>query len=444
MRNLVFRCIVFFVGIFFIFLSFSFSLSSKEDLKKLRVNKSRIERRITDLAEFGKNPQGGISRVAFSDADILGRSYIVSQMKEAGLKVRIDEAGNIIGRKKGSDPGLPPILIGSHTDSVPSGGKFDGAVGVIDALECAQVFFDQGIMLRHPLDVVVFTDEEGGLIGSKAMVGELTETALDVVSHSGKTVREGILAIGGDPAQLSKVVRKKGDIKAFIEIHIEQGSILESKDLDIGIVEGIVGINWWDVTIEGFSNHAGTTPMNMRHDALLAAARLVIAVNDAVTSEPGRQVGTVGRIRAEPGAPNVIPGKVVMSLEIRDLSTGNINRFFEKIKNAAGEIAKKSGTKISFLPIDATAIPAPTDIRIRKCLEESCRDLGLASLFMPSGAGHDAQNMTRITPTGLIFVPSAGGVSHSPMEYTRLEDIVNGANVLLHTILRIDQGALDE
>jgi N-carbamoyl-L-amino-acid hydrolase len=413
--------------------------SNADQTKTLKVNTIRLEQRIDKLAEYGKTPEGGANRVAFSDEDIQSRKYLLAIMKEAGLEVHIDEAGNIIGRREGTDSSLPPIMFGSHTDTVPHGGKFDGAVGVLGAIECAQVLAENSIKTRHPLEVVVFTDEEGGLIGSKAIIGTLTPEALKVVSHSGKTVREGILALGGNPDALGKTTRKKGDIKAFIEIHIEQGSTLVSQNIDIGVVEGIVGINWWDVTIEGFSNHAGTTPMDKRQDALLAAAHFIIAVNKVATGVPGRQVGTVGRIRAEPGAPNVIPGKVIMSLEFRDLSAEKIKSLFEKIKKEAKTIAEKSGTKISFSPIAATAVPTPTDPAISKIIAESADELGLSSLFMPSGAGHDAQDMAKISPTGMIFVPSIGGVSHSPKEFTPIEDVANGTNVLLHTILKIDK-----
>jgi N-carbamoyl-L-amino-acid hydrolase len=235
------------------------------------------------------------------------------------------------------------------------------------------------------------------------------------------------------------VLRKKGEIEAFLEIHIEQGRVLEDTDIDIGVVEGIVGICWWDVTVEGFSNHAGTTPMNRRQDALLAAAQFVLAVNRIVTSVPGSQVGTVGCIRAEPGAPNVIPGKVVMSLELRDLSAEKIFSLFEMIKKEAAAIADSTETRFFFDPIDAMAIPAPTDPAIREKIAGAARELRLSTHYMPSGAGHDAQDMAKIAPTGMIFIPSVGGVSHSPREFSKIEDIVNGANVLLQTILRIDR-----
>jgi len=420
-------------------LLFFHASADADQTKTLKVNPTRLEQRIEKLAEYGKTPEGGVNRVAFSEKDIQSREYIRSLMKEAGLKIHIDEAGNIIGRMDGKDPSLPPIAFGSHTDTVPHGGKFDGAAGVLTAIECVQVLAENSVKTRHPLEVIVFTDEEGGLIGSKAIIGTLTSEALEVTSHSGKTVREGILSLGGDPDALDKIVRKKGDLTAFIEIHIEQGSRLASKGIDIGVVKGIVGINWWDVTIEGFANHAGTTPMDKRQDALLAAAHLIIAVNKVVTGVPGRQVGTVGRIKAEPGAPNVIPGKVVMSLELRDLSAEKIDSLFQEILKEADIIAKKTDTKISFSPIEATAVPSLTDPSIKKIIAEAAAELGLSYLLMPSGAGHDAQSMAKITPTGMIFVPSIGGVSHSPKEFTPSKDIANGANVLLHTILKIDR-----
>jgi N-carbamoyl-L-amino-acid hydrolase len=409
------------------------------EIEDMRINRERLERCIAELAEFGKTSEGGVHRVAYSQEDIESRMYVVHLMSEAGLEVSVDEAGNILGRRKGADSKLPPIVFGSHTDTVPHGGKYDGAVGVLSAIECAHVLLENGIQTRHPLEVVVFTDEEGGLVGSRAMNGSLTPEALNEVSHSGKTVREGIVALGGNPDRLDNVRRKKGEIKAFLEIHIEQGRVLEDKGLDIGVVEGIVGIAWWDVTVEGFSNHAGTTPMNMRQDALLAAAQFVLAVNRIVTSVPGSQVGTVGRIRAEPGAPNVIPGKVVMSLELRDLSAEKIFSLFEQIEKEAVSIADSTKTRFFFDPIDAMAVPAPTDPAIREKIAESARELGLSTHFMPSGAGHDAQDMAKIAPTGMIFIPSIGGVSHSPREFSKIEDIVNGANVLLLTILKIDR-----
>jgi N-carbamoyl-L-amino-acid hydrolase len=404
----------------------------------LRVNGKRIMDHILALAEFGKNPQGGVSRVAYSDADKQGREYVLGLLREAKLEVTIDAAGNLIGRRRGGETGLTPLLIGSHIDTVPEGGNYDGVVGSIGAIEVAQTLAENNVTTRHPLEVVIFQNEEGGLIGSRAMDGELTEKELDLVSRSGKTIREGIKFIGGDTTKLADVRRRKGDIAAYLELHIEQGGILDSEKIKIGVVEGIVGINWWDVTIEGFANHAGTTAMNNRQDALLAAARFIEAVNRIVTSVPGRQVGTVGRINALPSAPNVIPGKVVLSLELRDLDATKINMLFERIQAEAQKIAADSKTKFDFKEINVN-IPAPTDPRIRSSISDAARELGLSTKLMPSGAGHDAQDMARLGPAGMIFVPSVGGISHSPREFSHPEDIANGANVLLHTLLKFDR-----
>jgi N-carbamoyl-L-amino-acid hydrolase len=415
----------------------SLSLRDSSAQTPLRVNGDRIMKHINALAEFGKNPQGGVSRVAYSDADKQGREYVLGLLREAKLDASIDAAGNLIGRRAGSASGLKPLLIGSHIDTVPEGGNYDGVVGSMGAIEVAQTLAENNVSLRHPLEVVIFQNEEGGLIGSRAMDGELTERELDLVSRSGKTIRNGIKFIGGDPSQLAGVRRNKDDIAAYLELHIEQGAYLDTEKIKIGVVEGIVGINWWDVTIEGFANHAGTTAMNNRQDALLAAAQFIEAVNRIVTSVPGRQVGTVGRINALPGAPNVIPGKVVLSLELRDLDAAKINMLYEKIRAEAQQIAAASKTKFDFKEINVN-IPAPTDTRIRSLIAEAARELGLSTKLMPSGAGHDAQDMARLGPVGMIFVPSVGGISHSPREFSHPEDIANGANVLLHTVLKLD------
>lgn len=403
--------------------------------QQMRINEQRLMTHIRGLAEFGTNPQGGVSRVAYSDADKQGREYVMGLMKDAQLDVSIDAAANIIGRRAGRVNKLPPLLIGSHIDTVPEGGNYDGVVGSLGAIEVAQTLAENKITLRHPLEVVIFQNEEGGLIGSRAMNGELTEKELDLVSRSGKTIREGIKFIGGDPSKLGEVKRER--IGAYLELHIEQGNTLESEKINIGVVEGIVGINWWDVTIEGFANHAGTTAMNNRQDALLAAARFIQAVNRIVTSVPGRQVGTVGRINALPGAPNVIPGKVVLSLELRDLDAAKIKSLYDKIYAEAQQIATESRTKFDFQEINVNT-PAPTNQFMRSHITEAAHALGLTTKLMPSGAGHDAQDMAKLGAVGMIFVPSVGGISHSPREFSHPADIANGANVLLHTVVRFD------
>ena len=408
----------------------------------IRADADRIQERINDLSRFGTNPEGGVSRVAFSQADIDGRAHLVRWMDELGLDVHVDTAANIIGRRAGTDSSLPPIMFGSHIDSVPGGGNYDGQVGVVAALEVIALLNENEITTRHPLEVVSFTDEEGGLTGSRAMIGKLTDAALTVKTHSGLTVGEGIKAVGGDPARLDEAARKPGDIHAFVELHIEQGAILEEGDIDIGVVQGIVGIRWWTITVEGIANHAGTTPMNRRRDAMVSAAHLTLGVNRIANELDGRQVATVGSIQAFPGAPNVIPGKVEMSLEIRDLDSAKIQHVFDLIEAEAQQIAETDNTTISFEEVDVASPPAPTDERMRGIIASTAESLGFSYQLMPSGAGHDSQDMAMITPTGMIFVPSVGGISHSPKEFTSAEDMANGASVLFHTVLAIDNGAL--
>lgn len=406
---------------------------------QLKVNETRLEQRILDLAQFGLQKNGETERVAFSDADVAAQQWVLSQLTEIGLETHIDFAGNIIGLRKGSDAREKPISFGSHIDRVPNGGNYDGCVGSMAALEVLQVLNENKVKTKHPLEIIIFSNEEGGVMGSRAIVGHLNKTAFPIKNSTGYTMAEGIMRLGGDTSRIAEVSRRKGDIAAFLELHIEQGGLLEKQNLDIGIVEGIVGLKWWNVEFTGFANHAGTTPMNSRQDALLAAAKFITAVNETARSLEGRQVATVGRITAEPGAPNVIPGKVVTSLEIRDLSSKVIEDVFKAIKEKAAHIAKISGVAIQFTALDTTADPAIMDASIQQEIENSINSLGLTYKFMPSGAGHDAQDMALITPTGMIFVPSKGGISHSPKEFTAAADMANGANVLLKTILALDK-----
>jgi N-carbamoyl-L-amino-acid hydrolase len=401
-----------------------------------------MESRIVALSKFGGNADGGVDRVAYSDADIEARAYMIAEMEKTGLAVHIDFAGNIIGRRAGKNPTLPPIMFGSHIDSVPGGGNYDGNVGTIGALEAIDLMNAASIITDHPLEMVIFADEEGGTVGSMAMAGILSEAALKDISSSGYSRGDGVDRIGGDQTRLSDAKRTT-PIHAFMELHIEQGGFLEAKKLNIGIVEGIVGIKWWTVTVEGTANHGGTTPMPGRRDSLVAASKLVIAINERATAMEGRQVATVGKIAAFPGAPNVIPGRVEFSLEIRDLESKKMSHVFDVIQSEAKRVEAETGLKISFEASNVNIHPAPTNVKVRSLVEQSINDLGLSYQYMPSGAGHDAQDMAPITPTGMIFVPSRGGLSHSPKEYTSPNDMANGADVLLRTILKLDQTSFD-
>ena len=405
----------------------------------LSVNAQRIESRIFELAKFGKDANGHGYRVAYTKGDIEGRAWFMELMKKAGLDPTIDAAGNIIGKRKGKNPSLKPIGFGSHIDMVPDGGNYDGTLGSISALEIIEIMNENNVITKHPLEVIIFGNEEGGTIGSKAMVGGLTSDGLQQKSQSGLTMAEGIKAIGGNPDSIQSCIRKKGDFHAWVELHIEQGGILEKEKIQIGVVEGIVGIVHWEVTVEGFANHAGSTPMNMRQDALLAASKFILTVNEVINSVKGNQVGTVGKIAVTPGAYNVIPGKVVLGLEIRDLSSEKIEMLFNEIEKRAATIAKDFKTTISFLRQSNESKPALTNKALQQTINTSAKALGFSTKFMQSGAGHDSQHIASIAPAAMIFIPSVGGISHSPKEFSKATDMANGANVLLQTILKLDK-----
>jgi len=335
-------------------------------------------------------------------------------------------------------PDAAPIMLGSHVDTVPNGGKYDGALGSLAAIEAAQVMEDSGYRNTHPIEAVIWCDEERGLTGSQAFVGDLSEESLARRRPEGDTLAEGIGRIGGDPSRIREAAHRPGDIAAYVELHVEQGGVLDQSGIEIGIVEGIVGIWHYDVTITGFPNHAGTTPMDQRQDAMLAAAEIVLAVNREVRAHEGRQVGTVGRIDVEPNAPNVVPGRVTLTVELRDLSDEKPDLIWQHLAAQTDEIARRYDTQVTHEMV-AEGHPALSTPRIRETIAASASALGLSAHSMPSGAGHDAQELARIGPMGMIFVPSVDGISHSPLEYTKPEDVVNGGNVLLHTVLRLDQ-----
>ena len=410
------------------------SLRSQEDS---RVDSARVNRHLAELSAFGVTAEGTM-RVAYSDADLAGRRYAMDLMRAAGLSPRIDAAGNILGRRPGTEPGRPAILIGSHIDSVTNGGNYDGDVGSMAAIEVAQTLNDRNLRTRHPVEVVIFQNEEGGTVGSKLMSSGLGDEEFDRVMRSGISVRDGIPRLGGDLSRLAEARRAPGDYLCFLELHIEQGGVLDAAGIDIGVVEGIVGLRWFEVTFTGFANHAGTTPMDKRQDAMLAAAHFTVGVNEAIRSEPGRQVATVGRMIVTPGTTNIVPGAVMLTIDLRDLSVDTLTRFTTRFEALGQRIAGETGTTFA-MRATSTNEPAPTDPRLQRQISSEAERLGLTHRTMPSGAGHDAQEIARIAPIGMIFVPSVGGVSHSPKELTHPEDVANGANVLLRTVLSVDR-----
>ena len=401
------------------------------------VDGDRLNAMLADFRRFGGGPDGGTTRLAYSDDDLACREYATGVMERAGLEVSVDLAGNLIGRRAGTDPDALPIIVGSHIDTVPAGGSYDGHVGSAAAIEVALTLRDRGIALRHPLEVVIFPNEEGGKTGSRALVGRVAPFELDIVTASGFTIGDGTARIGGDPARFAEAQREPGSMAGFLELHIEQGAFLEADGIQIGVVEGIVGIRRWNVTVTGMQNHAGTTPMSRRRDALVAAADVILAVNEVANAMPGRQVATVGRIEAVPGAPNVVPGVVRATIEIRDLEMDKIALVFAEIERRVRAIESDRDVTIALVHF-YESLAAPTDPRFRDIVEESANALGYTSVRMPSGAGHDAQSMAELGPVGMIFVPSRAGISHSPDEYSAPDDITRGTNVLLGSVLALD------
>jgi beta-ureidopropionase / N-carbamoyl-L-amino-acid hydrolase len=412
----------------------------------LRVDARALRERIEKLSTFGRPAGGtfadGVSRIAYSDADIEGRRYVMGLMTAAGLRPSIDPAGNIFARRPGTESGLPPILFGSHIDSVPNGGNFDGDLGSLSALGVLEALQAADVRARHPLEMVVWAHEEGfafgrGLACSRIVAGEIAAADMDEV-WNGMRRGEAIRRIGGNPDRILEARRPKGAHHCYLELHIEQGGTLERAGVPVGVVEGIVAIDKYDAVVTGFANHAGTTPIAERHDAMLAAAHLTVAVRDAVTRLPGRQVGTVGHIEVTPNSPNVIPGLARLSIELRDLSPQKLVAMMDDIRARAREIAANTQTAIEFTQT-MRAAPAGADGDVQRAIERAGRALGLGTSRLPSGAGHDAQMMAQLGPMGMIFVPSVGGVSHSPKELTRWEDCARGADVLLRTVLEMDR-----
>ena len=394
----------------------------------LRVNADRLRKRIEDLSVFGRPARGtfadGVSRTGFSD----------------GLEPRIDAAGNLSVLRPGSVPRLKPILFGSHIDSVRGGGNFDGDVGSMSSLEVMATLIERGVKTRHPLEYVVWASEEsnygGGLHGSRMAAGIVDSDEFDRV-QGGVSKRDAMRKIGGDASRIAEARRAVGSFHTYLELHIEQGGRLDRAQIPIGVVEGIVTIDDYDVHVRGFANHAGTTPMAERRDALIAAAQIALAVREIANRESGAQVGTVGQMSIKPNAPNVVPGDVEMTVEFRDLDGAKVARLGAALKRRCADIAKATNTDVDVL-LTSRHVGAKATPSVQAVIEKAAAALSLKTMRLPSGAGHDAQSMATLGPMGMIFVPSVNGISHSPRELSRWPEITQGADVLMATILELD------
>jgi N-carbamoyl-L-amino-acid hydrolase len=403
----------------------------------LRIDAGRLASRLDALGAIGAIPGGGVCRLALSDEDRAGRDRVVGWMKEIGLAVTIDAIGNVVGVRAGRDAG-PPVMMGSHIDTVRTGGRYDGNLGVLAGLEVVQTLDDAGIVTRRPLAVAFFTNEEGArfnpdMMGSLVYVGGLSlETALATVGIDGRSVGDCLREVGydGTPA-----VAPPG-VHAYVELHIEQGPVLDVEGVTIGAVEGVQGISWTEFTVTGVSNHAGTTPMRMRHDAGYVACAIAHRAREIARELGGDQVATVGSINLSPNLVNVIANRAVLTVDLRNTDEGRLQDAEKRLHAFAADIARTEDVTLTHRTL-ARFEPVTFDPAVISLVEETARALGQSVRRMPSGAGHDAQMLARICPAGMIFVPSVGGISHNVREHTAPRDIEAGANVLLHTVLRL-------
>jgi allantoate deiminase len=403
------------------------------------IDGERLWRRISDLGEVGRQEGGGVTRLSFTDEERAAKDKVASYMEEARLSVYEDAAGNLFGRREGRNPDSPAILVGSHVDSVYNGGNFDGPLGVLAGIEVLQTMQEQGIETEHPIEVVSFSDEEGarfsfGMIGSRALADRLTTEDLTTYEDgSGVSIAGAMRACGLDPEKISDAARSEGSIKAYVELHIEQGRVLENEDLPVGIVTGIAGPVWLRFTLTGETGHAGSTPMNLRRDALAAAAE-IMSVIEAEAARTGTTVGTVGQLDLEPGGINIIPGRVEFSVDLRDIDEGVRDRVEGRILEEAGEICRMRAVGLEVETLQRHA-PVSCSEPVRAAVERACERLGIRPFALPSGAGHDGMQLTDLCPMGMIFVRSKNGVSHNPEEWSSQEDCTTGGNVLYHAVL---------
>jgi N-carbamoyl-L-amino-acid hydrolase len=405
-------------------------------MNPIRVNGERLWASLMELAKIGATPRGGVCRLALTDLDRQGRDLVCRWLREAGCSVTVDRIGNIFGRRPGRSDALPPVVAGSHIDTQPSGGKFDGNYGVLAALEVVRTLNDHGIETERPFEVAVWTNEEGTrftpvMMGSGVFAGVFPlEHALAQKDLEGRSVRDELARIGyAGEAPAGKPVA------AYFEAHIEQGPVLEDRGKTIGVVTGALGLRWYDVVVKGQDAHAGPAPMRLRKDALLASARMVEAVNRLALEYQPDGRGTVGFMQVKPNSRNVVPGEVRLTVDLRHGDSGALGEMEAKLRAKCAEIAASGSVEIA-LDCVTDYPPLAFDAGLVELVRRSTGELGYPSLDIVSGAGHDACYLARVAPTAMIFVPCEGGVSHNEIENARQEDLTAGANVLLRCVAR--------
>jgi hydantoinase/carbamoylase family amidase len=401
------------------------------------INPDRLQRRLTEVSQVGRTPEGGVTRLSYHAEHAESVRLVAQWMREARAEVGLDPWGNLFGLVPGTLSGLPPIAAGSHLDTVPNGGIFDGALGVLGATEVAAALRDAGVALRHSLLLLAFAEEEGasfgvGCLGSLALIGH-APTPDSLRDAHGASAADLLRAFdAGIPRRPVTT-----PFAAYLELHIEQGPLLEARGVPLAAVEAITGIARTMFVFLGEANHAGTTPMASRRDALWGAADLVAGVRDLTRGARGRAVGTVGRCTVSPGAANVIPGRVEATVEMRSADGAYLDALCRQVEALGRASAERHGLSLEISPW-RTEPPVPLNRALREEIIAAARDLGAPIVTMPSWAGHDAKILSAVAPTGMIFVPSVGGISHSPRERTPWEDVTRGVQVLLHVIERLD------
>lgn len=403
-------------------------------IEKCVIDGDRLLYELEKLGEIGLGEDGGYYREAFNTADMEGRTLVEGFMSDAGMKVTRDLACNSVGRYEGEDPSLAPIVIGSHTDTVPCGGNYDGVLGVLSGIALVRALSTAGVRLKHPIEIINFSGEEavapGGTFGSRVMTDAFHQELLSQQTYSGETFDKLLEKAGVNLESMASIERKEGDIAAFIELHIEQGGFLDEEKIPVGVVHGIIGFRRYRLVFPGTANHAGTTPMDKRDDALVKASRFVLAVKEV--AEKHGIVGTVGTLEVDPGAPNVIPGAVTITFEMRGLDDSVLDAAQKELRTFSDSMMA-SFDEYSHKP------PVISEPVLVECLEEGCKQARLEYKLMPSGAGHDANLIDRIAPVAMLFVPNRDGISHSKDEYCAPETCIDGAKALLNGVLIIDQ-----
>lgn len=408
------------------------------------VDADRVRRRIERLASFTE-PERPYTRRAFTEVYAQARAWLRGEFEAAGLEVALDAGGNLVGRRQGRRAGGKALAAGSHIDTVVGGGRFDGVAGVVAALEAAQVLGESGVELEHALHVYDFLSEEpseygASCIGSRALVGTLTPAMLRSTEPGGEPLEVAMRRVGGDPAELSGPMPDAEHLAAFLELHIEQGPVLEREGVQLGVVEGIVAIHRMELVVQGRAGHAGTTPMALRRDALVGASETVRDVWQRARARSGEGgfVATVGRLQVFPNGANVVPAEVRMVMEARSLDEEAVARFLGETRERAEAVAAQLGLEVQ-AEIASTAASVRSDGRLVAALEAACDDRGVAHRRLSSGAGHDAMQVARVAPVAMLFVPCRDGLSHHPDEHADVADVAAGAAVMADTMLRLDE-----